>query len=196
MNTRLLGILCIVGSAIGVADGVRRVAIGATHEGTFLTLDTLMYLGEVFWLTGMFCGFLGLIALRATGANPIFRLLSWLPVVALAIQVLGALIGAVSGAQPAELWPLIAGQLLYMAGVLVVSILVLAARVWRGWRAFVPLLNVISIPLGAVVATLIGGLDGGWIITNALASALIGYVVLSYLPAPQVRDNYALAASV
>ena len=76
-----------------------------------------------------------------------------------------------------------------------VAILVLAARVWRGWRAFTPLLNVITIPLGAVAYSLAGNLDGAWWIVNAAASALLGYAVMSYATAPQVRDDFALAAS-
>jgi len=60
-----------------------------------------------------------------------------------------------------------------------------------GWIREQQAIDLINI----VVATLIGGLDGGWIITNALASALLGYVVMSYATAPRVRDEFALAAS-
>jgi hypothetical protein len=194
MNTRLLGALCIIGSLVGVADGVRRVLIGATHEGYYLTLDRLMYLGETIWLAGILCGLLGLIALKVTGTNPIFRLLSWLPVVGIAFEIAGGLLG-LTGVPVPENYPLIFGQFLYMAGILVVAILVYAAKVWRGWRAFVVLLNVLSIALGAGVAALLGGLDGGWIITNAAASALLGYAVMTDMSAAEVRDGYALAAS-
>src|SRR5690349_15131127 len=123
MNTRLLGALCIAGSLVGVADGVRRVAIGATHEGMYLTLDTLMYLGETVWLAGTLCGLLGLIALRATGTNPIFRVLSWLPVVGTAAEIVGGLLGLAGVPVPGN-YPLLFGQFLYMAGILVVAILV------------------------------------------------------------------------
>ena len=91
--------------------------------------------------------------------------------------------------------PAVVGQLLAMAGLLVVAILVLAARVWRGWRALMPLLNVIAIPLGALAYALTGNLDGAWWIVNAVASALLGYAVLSSVASERVRDDYALAAS-
>ena len=195
MNTRLLGALCIVGSLVGVADGVRQVLIGATHEGAFRDPDALNYLlSMVIWLGGTLCGMLGLIALRATGANPIFRVLSWLPVVGLAAEVVGGLLG-LAGLPVPRNWPLLVGQLTAMAGMLVVAILVLAARVWRGWRAFTPLLTVLAIPLGAVLAGISGGLDGWWIIVNAAASALLGYAVMSGVPAAGVRDDYAVAAA-
>lgn len=194
MNTRLLGALCIVGSLVGVADGIRQVAIGTTHEGTFRNVDTLNYLQMVFWLGGTTCAFLGLIALRATGTNPIFRLLAWLPVAAGMLQVVGAVLG-LAGLSAQQNWPLLVGQLLAMAGTLVVAILVLAARVWRGWRAFTPLLTIITIPLGAAASAVAGGLDGWWIIINAAASVVLGYAVMSSVPVAEVRDGHATFAS-
>jgi hypothetical protein len=195
MNARLLGILCIVGSLAAFADGLRMVAIGTTHEGTFRDPDALNYLlSMVIWYIGLLCGMLGIIALRATGANIIFRLLSWLPVVGSAVAGVGGLFG-LAGVPVSENVPLQVGGDLYMVGLLVVSILVLAARVWRGWRAFVPLLNVIAIPLGGLVYELLGGLDGGWYITNAAAAALLGYAIMSSVPTAEVRRDIAAAAS-
>jgi hypothetical protein len=194
MNARLLGMLCIIGSLVGIAEGVRMVLIGTTHEGTFRDPDTLNYLAQMIWLSGSLCAMLGLIALRATGANPIFRLLSYLPVAGYAVGVIGAALG-LAGVPVRENPSLTVGQFLSMAGLLVVAILVLAARVWRGWRAFTPLLNIITIPLGAVAYSLTGNLDGAWWIVNAAASALLGYAVMSYAMAPQVRNDFALAAS-
>lgn len=195
MNPRLLGVICIIGSLVAFADGVRKIVIGTTHEGPFTDPDALSYLLSTFiWYISILCGMLGLIALRATGANPIFRLLSWLPVVGSAGAAVGGLVG-LAGVPVSENVPLRIGGDLYMAGLLVVAILVLAARVWRGWRAFTPLLNIIAIPLGGLVYVAIGGLDGGWLVTNAAASALLGYAVMSSVPVVEVRRDYAAAAA-
>lgn len=194
MNTRLLGAMSVFGSLVAVAEGARMTLIGTTHEGTFRDPDTLNYLAQFAWLGGSLCAMLGLLALRTTGTNPIFRLLSWLPVVGYASGVVGALLG-LAGVPIRENLPATAGQLLAMVGLVVVAILVLAARVWRGWRAFMPLLNVITIPLGSVAYILAGNLDGAWWIVNGLASVLLGYAVLGSVTAERVRDDYALATS-
>jgi hypothetical protein len=178
MNSRVLGWLCVVGSTIGMADGVRLIATGHLDIPGFRDVGgTLSAIAGMFWVMGILCVCLGLIALRATGDRPIFRWLSWLPVVGSAASILGYVL-YLAGVPSRQNIPGIAGQLLTYLGVLVVAVLVLVARKWSGWRAFTPLLVVIAIPIGAILVG-ITKLDGVFIVVNTAASVILGYAVAS-----------------
>ena len=189
MDIRLLGKLCIVFSGIAIVDGIRLVLIG--HEDTvgFRDLDTLQYITQTFWIIGIICGLIGLISLKATGSNPIFRMLSYLPILGWTIAIVGLLLD-LAGLPKTDNPFGLAGEFLGQGGMLVLAILVIAAKSWVGWRRFTPLFYILSIPLGGVIG-LITGLDGPFIIVNAAATAVLGYAVLTSVPI--LRWNKALA---
>jgi hypothetical protein len=189
MNTRLLGRLSMLASAIMLVNGVRLVATGHPDTPGFLDLDTLSMVVQLVSAMGGLGCMLALIALNATGKNPIFRLPSYLPVVGYAALMVGFLIGLAG--VPIRSNPIgIFGQLATQSGRLVLAILVIAAKSWTGWRRFAPLVTVLTIPLGAVLVGLTG-LDGMFIIINAMAMILLGYAVQSSEPVPQLRAAVA-----
>ncbi len=185
----MLGRLCIIGSLIAVADGIRLVLTGHQDVPGFRHLDTIQFLTQLAWAVGALCAVLGLIALKATGTNPIFRFLSYVPVVGYIASIIGLLLG-LTGVPTANNPIGIVGQILAMGGMLVLAILVLAAKRWHGWRKFTPLLTILTIPLGAMLVG-ITGLDGWFIIINAAATALLGYAILSSIPVAQLRTAAA-----
>ena len=189
MNTRLLGRLCIIGSLIAVADGIRLVLTGHQDVPGFRHLDTIQFLTQIVWSVGGLCAVLGLITLKATGTNPVFRFMSYLPAVGYIAMIVGLLLG-LAGLPTANNPIGLVGQILAQGGMLVLAILVLAAKRWSGWRKFAPLLTILTIPLGAVLVA-ITGLDGWFIIINAAATALLGYAVLSSSPVAQLRPAAA-----
>ena len=189
MNTRLLGTLSIIASAIMIADGVRLVMTGHQSVSGFRDHDTISIVVQLVSAIGGLCAVIGLIALKATGRNPIFRWLSYLPAVGYAALIVGFLIGLAG--VPITKNPIgIFGQLMAQGGMLVLGILVIAAKTWTGWRRFAPLVTVLTIPLGAVLVGLTG-LDGMFIIINAMAMILLGYVVQSSEPVTRLREAVA-----
>ena len=68
-----------------------------------------------------------------------------------------------------------------MIGLLIVTVLVLIAQRWKGWRRFAPLIALLAVPVGAVLVELTK-LDGVFIVLNAAASLLLGYAVWSTTP--------------
>ena len=177
MNTRLLGWLCIIGSLIAIADGLRLVISGHQDIAGVRELDTLQYITQIVWALGTLCGLIALIRLKLVGTNPIFNILSYVPTVGYIALVIGLFLGMFG--LPTENNPVgIIGQLLSMAGMVVLAILVLAAKTWKGWGKFTPLLIILAIPAGAMLVE-ITGLDGWFIIVNAAATALFGYAILN-----------------
>lgn len=183
MSIRLLGSLCIIASLIAMADGARLVATGHQDIPGVRDLDTIQFITQIVWAIGTLCALIAVVRLKVVGANPIFSALSYLPLVGYLGSITGLFLG-LAGLPTANNPIGIAGQLLSMAGMVVLAILVLAARAWAGWRRFTPLLTVLAIPVGAVLVG-ITGLDGWFIMINAVATALFGYAVLSSEPVAQ-----------
>jgi len=189
MNTRLLGRLSIIASAIMMANGVRLVVTGHQDTPGFLNLDTISIVVQLVSAIGGLCAVIGLIALKATGRNPIFRWLSYLPAVGYAALIVGFLIGLAG--VPITKNPIgIFGQLMAQGGMLVLGILVIAAKTWTGWRRFAPLVPTVAVPLGAGLVALTG-LDGVFVIIHAIAMVLLGYVVQSSESVTQLREAVA-----
>jgi len=189
MDTRLLGRLCIIASLIAAIDGVRLVLTGHRDIPGFRDLDTIQFLTQIIWAAGVLCALIALIRLRVTGGNPIFRFLSYLPVVGYVALIIGLILG-LAGLPMANNPIGIVRQLLAMGGMLVVAILILAVRTWKGWRKFTPLLTILTIPLGAMIVG-VTGLDGWFIVINAVATALLGYAVASTEPVATLRQSMA-----
>ena len=191
-NARSLGTLCIIGSLIGIADGVRLVILGRQLTPGIQTLDTMTAMTTVLAAIGGLCGLLGLIALRATSNNPIYRFLTYLPAVsylAAIIAGLGLLTGLLTSDSNNPVIVLL-GLLVEPVGPaawLVVAILTIAAKTWRGWRRLAPLALVLAFPMG-IVASLSTGLVGTFAIINYAATVLLGYAVQSSESAAQLRE--------
>jgi hypothetical protein len=183
MNTRLLGTLCIIGSLIGMADATRNLLMGQQMVDGLRQLDAISSIAMVLAAIGGLCGVLGLVALRATGSNPVFRLLTYLPgisYVAMMFAGLGLFTGLLKtdADNPVVLVAYILGDILNPLAWIVVSILTIAAKSWQGWRRFAPLAIVLAFPLGIVASGVIG-LVGAFGIVNYAAVVLLGYALQS-----------------
>src|SRR5688500_570853 len=133
MNNRLLGTLCMLGGAVALMDAIRWGVLGLSVN------DTVTQTSFIVWAIGSIAGLLGLIFLNVVGSSPVTRALALLPVLGF------ALLGATSLLQLAGLvgndHPIFGiAWLLEVAGMVLVAILTLAAKTWRDWRRFTPLL--------------------------------------------------------
>jgi len=184
MNSRTLGLACMVGSGVAALDGIRLILSQHRDIPGFRDVDTLDAVAQVVWALGMGCGFLALLALRATGDRQIYRWLTWVPVVGSALGIVGFAL-LLAGVPTSRNIPGIAGQLLSQLGLLVVAILVLVVKNWRSWRRYTPLTVILTIPLGAVLVELTT-LDGVFILLNASAWLLLGYALFTTAPAREL----------
>jgi hypothetical protein len=175
MNTRLLGILCIVGSLIElVANWVQL----DDNPG-----DDIFGL---FWGIGVLAGLLGLIQANAVGSNPVVRAVAFLPIIAVASAIVVG-IGVQFGATTYDSTLGTFAYFGWLAGMILVSILTIAAKTWPGWRRFVPLVVLV---LAFFIQPSINTAGGETPISLALGStvglvswALLGYVVATAEPA-------------
>jgi hypothetical protein len=195
MNSRLLGTLCIAGSLIAMADGIRLVMLGRQLPPGLQQLDSATAVATVIGALAGLCGLFGLMALRATGTNPIFRLLGYLPAlsyIAAVVAGLGLLTGLLTSDadNPVAIVISVLSDLLGPAAWLVVAILTIAAKQLTGWRRFVPFAPFLAFPLG-IAATEITGLAGAFRIVFYAAPVLLGYAVQRTQPAPRLRNAIA-----
>jgi hypothetical protein len=171
MNTRLLGTLCVFGSALSILDGIRWAIFKLE------TNDTISLLMGIVLDLGVICGLLGLLALKATGTNRIFQALTLLPL----IGSLGDLINNIEQlahlSGPDTIFDTVSA-LFMLAGLVVVGILTIAAKLWNGWRKFTPLLASLMFPVALLVrsATHTSGIIS---IFMGAGMMLFGYAVLS-----------------
>ena len=196
MNPRLLGTLCLAGGLIALADGIRLVALGRQMPASGLQqLDSATDIATTIGALAGLCGVLGLLALRATGTNPVFRLLTCLPAlsyIAAMIGSIGLLLGVLSsdsdnpGVQ--VLW--ITSDVVGPVAWLVVGILAVAAKQLSGWRRFVPFVLVLAFPLG-IAATELTGLSGTFRIVFYAAIVVLGYAVQRVEGTARLRNAIA-----
>ena len=181
MNTRWLGTIFIVGNIVLMLKGFR-----PNNPG-----DTLDIIANLAWGIGGFCGIVGLIRLNALGSNTVARALGFLPMIGFAFFVLSAALqlgGFITPGTPVYFALTGIAWLPVLAGMLLVGILTIAAKTWRGWRRFVPLLAIVMYPIGYGI----GGAIGSDAIGGVLASAfwvLLGYVIATAEPAPAVQPS-------
>ena len=83
------------------------------------------------------------------------------------------------------------GWVVQMAGMLLVGILTIAARRWRGWRRFVPLLTIVLVPISFALGQAIDDLSWAAAIIY-LAWILLGYAVATAAPAPSAERAAAV----
>ncbi len=175
-NNRLLGTVCMLGGAVAVMDSLRWGVLGLSAS------DTLTGIAFIVWAIGSIAGLLGLIALNVVGASPMTRALAMLPVLgfallaAMSLLQLAGLIGADN--------PIFGvGWLLIYGGMVLVAILTLAAKTWRDWRRFAPLLTVVAAPIAFGLGALVGNLGLG-VGLIYLFWVLLGHAVRTAQPVP------------
>ena len=128
MNNRSLGIICIIGSVIWVLDNVRWVVLGLKE------FDTISTGVNMIWAISAICAVVAIIRLSAVGTSPIVRGLACVPIIGFVASILGDIM-LLAGFSTASANPLIGiGWLFQPAGMVLVGVLVIAARSWQGWR--------------------------------------------------------------
>ena len=181
MNTRFLGIICIVGSVIAVLDAFRLSAVGENYDNISIITSSL-------WCIGGIAALLGMIQLNVVGSNTVVRALAFLPIIGFVMLLLGGVL-QLAGAVTADNNTFAGiGWLLELSGMVLVGILTVAAKVWRGWRRFVPLLTVVLVPVGFSIGYAVGSLILGAAFIYAVW-AFVGYVIATAEPAPALAQN-------
>lgn len=181
MNTRLLGVFFVVGSAVGALDGVRTIALGGSLTDPY---DTLSLIAGIVLAVGVIAGLLGMIHLNAIGSNALVRALGFIPIIGFGLQILANILQVVGVLTTANN-PLAGfASILQIVGMLIVGILTIAAKTWRGWRRFLPLLTVVIIPIyfglsGAIGNLTLAGLLG---LSIYVVYGLLGYVIATTEP--------------
>lgn len=187
MNTRLLGTICMIGAFAVLADGFRPSGMGAAEAQFGDRFTALAY--AIFGLGGI-CGIAGLIQLNGLGPKTTARAMGFLPMIGFAAFVLGDGLRAVGFLTTDSLVIGVAaaiGWIAMLAGMLVVGILTIAAKSWRGWRRFVPLLTIVMLPVGFGIGALSGNATIGGILFFA-SWVLLGGVVATAEPTPTLRQ--------
>jgi hypothetical protein len=79
MNTRRLGLLCMVGGIAYIISAVYNSITGVEGavNGLFLV-----------WALGAICGWLAIVLLKGTGENLIVRILSFVPILGLSVALI------------------------------------------------------------------------------------------------------------
>ncbi|HLB47215.1 MAG TPA: hypothetical protein VJL59_09310 [Anaerolineales bacterium] len=174
MNTRLLGLMGVLGGAALAAIEIRHLITGVRLNGATIDgVDNVLY---GVWGLGMFCAFWAIYQLGATGQNKIMRLAPFIAMIGFAAMAIGSLFSFTGPKTIADVLIGVAwiGILL---GTLVTGILALIARVWVGWRKFTPLICILAIPLLIIVGLVTGSQVGDPLF--GLSWMLLGYAVLS-----------------
>ena len=175
MDTRLLGILCIAGSVIWVLAALLGLAFGAPESSDDIP--------NLFWAIGAVAGLVGMIQGNAVGSNPAVRAVAFVPIIALVAMIVTGIARLFDATVP-HYDSLYFGLL---AGMILVSILTIAAKTWLGWRRFVPLfVLVMFFFISVAVAGDNSPFPGSWLgpVVMAAPWALLGYVVATAEPAP------------
>lgn len=177
MNTRWMGALLSIGAVAVMINGFRTAGVGSNSP----IIDLYSSLAYVIWGIGGICGVVGLIRSNALGSNAIARAVGFLPLIGFACFVLGdglRILGFLNTTD--SLYNVFAAiaWIAMLAGMLVVGILTIAAKTWRGWRRFAPLLTIVMFPIamgiGQATGNMVIGALLGW-----LPWVLLGYVILS-----------------
>ncbi len=191
MKVRPFALIAAVLTLIGMVDSVRLLLTGHLDTPGFRTIDNTTAIFQIVSAVGTLFALLALLALKVTGRNPIFRFLTYVPVIGAAALIVGFVLKLAG--QPNENNFIGAfGQLATMGGLLIVGILTIAAKQWVGWRKLTPLMVVLSIPLGAIVVGLTGQ-DGWFGIINSLMFLLFCYALYTSQPAEELPHELAAA---
>lgn len=180
MNNRLLGILCMIGGFV--------VTIAAFTVGEWANPAGII--AGIMWAIGGIAGLVGLIQLGALGESAVTRALGFVPIIGFlslaigSVMQLAGMVGDDSG-----LFGI--GWGLQLVGMVLVAVLVIAAKRWRGWRRFVPLLTIVLVPISFALGQAIDDLSWAAAIIY-LAWILLGYAVATAAPAPSAERAAAV----
>ena len=173
MNNRVLGLICIVGATVVFATGL-------LNSLKIISDDTQTNIGYLYYIAGI-AGLLGIINGNGVGSKVVARALAFIPVAGFAILMVGEPLRWLGMIDMNSVFFGI-GWLVQLAGMLLVGILVVAAKTWSGWRRFVPLLCILSIPVLVGIDNLIFGSFGLLSDLIYLSWILLGYVVYTTSP--------------
>jgi hypothetical protein len=186
MNTRWLGILLVISSLIVMLNNFRTAAIGVKPY-----TDTLGNVAYLLWGIGGVCGVIGLIRQNALGTNAIARAVGLLPLLGFVAFIVSSGLEVVGFFRLDDpLYMTLSGLawMAVLAGMLVVGILTIAARTWRGWQRFVPLVAVVMFPVALGIAQTVGSLYIGAFFGYA-PWMLLGYVIATAETVPALRQS-------
>ncbi len=175
MNTRLLGVILMVGSA----------AIALNSFRTDDNFDLVSSIALILWCIGGICGLIGMLRLNALGQNPIARAAAFLPMLGFATIIVSdtmRLAGVFALGTPVNSALAGIGWIAILAGMLVVGIITIAAKTWTGWRRFIPILTVVLIPVAFGLGSLTGATRASGAVAY-LAFILLGFVIATAEPA-------------
>jgi hypothetical protein len=174
-NTHLLGTLGMIASPMLFMEGMLYAfGYGDSPNARFIPLLGIIY------LAGWACSLAGMRQLRATGHGTLPRVIFILQLLGLFLAFLFN-VQEMTGANPDSAffritdlaWP---ASHVFM---LVVGLLVLKAKVWRGWRSVVPFLCGLALPAFFAASAVVGRGVAGFLfgILTAAAFMLLGYAV-------------------
>ncbi|MEJ2263458.1 MAG: hypothetical protein P8X95_08430 [Anaerolineales bacterium] len=179
MNTRLFGILCMIGSLLAILGFIVEApkALDGVTASDYLGLVGVMMMA---WMIGCAVAVIAMISLNVVGKGTVSRFLAFLPVIAVALLFIGNTYHYLSGVDPnTNESPLIAmGWMLYMVGTLLLSIVTIAAKTWTGWRRFAPLACFLLILITPMLGDLVGSI---WYVAwlPHLPWITVGYAVMT-----------------
>lgn len=177
MNNRLLGILCMIGGFV--------VTIAAFTVGEWANPAGII--AGIMWAIGGIAGLVGLIQLGALGESAVTRALGFVPIIGFlslaigSVMQLAGMVGDDSG-----LFGI--GWGLQLVGMVLVAVLVIAAKRWRGWRRFVPLLTIVMVPVFFALSRL--NIPGFAVVFYG-TYILLGYAVATAEPTPAAERPLA-----
>lgn len=159
MNTRLLGIFCIICGLTYLAGGVWLAIAGAPTDPRGVHIAHLF---SLIWAGGGLCGLLGMFVTNATGTGRIAKATLSIPAIGLILVIIDAVIALItpnplspfSADSPSPLSTL--SRLLLVIGFLILTIFVLKAKQWTGWSRFTPLAILLALFIGMLLGNLIG----------------------------------------
>jgi len=173
MNTRLLGAICVIGSMVVVLDSARKLLM---DPGSTTSMDTFGLMTMAIWAIGCIAGLLGMIRLNVLGSNPVVRALGFVPIIGFVLLILANILQIAGMFTTDTNTPAGIGWMVQLSGMVLVAILTIAAKVWSGWRRFVPLLTIGMVPIAFGLGSTLGNLMVGAAIIYA-TWVLLGFVV-------------------
>jgi hypothetical protein len=178
INHRLLGTLGMVGGPMLLAEIILFSLVFKTEPPN----NQIVGLLEIIYLSGWASSAIGLRQLRAAGDHLISKVVFIIQLTGLLLAAFFSVEGIINpNPDPDSLlfkitdtaWP--ASHLL----MLILGVLVLKAKVWRGWRKMTPILCGLALPayfaIRPVVNREVGGIIFG--VSTAVAFMLLGYAV-------------------
>lgn len=175
LSARFLGTLGMLASPMLFAEGMLyTLGYGDSPNARFIPLLGIIY------LTGWACSLTGMRQLRATGDGTLAKAV-------FILQLLGLFLASLFNVQ--EMMGANSNNLFYRitdiawpashVSMLVVGVLVLKAKVWRGWRSVAPFLCGLALPAFFAASVVIERSVAGafFSILTAVAFMLLGYAV-------------------